>query len=221
MFQQNLIKIPKLANKLTAKLLIKTGVINNYQPMINMPQSIRVCEDRLNKIKQTVCAGSLCLDIGCNTGYFASEISKLRIFTIGLESELKNVIVSESQYKLPNLVFKHFKLDKDSVAILPQADIILFLSVFHHLVKYYGQNESVAVLEKLASKCKSHFYFETGQSDELGTRWCNLMKFTNNIEDWVNDFFVNKCDYKEVRKLGAFETFLTKTKRNLFLATRR
>lgn len=123
---------------------------------------MRSCTDRLELIKENICNGSLCLDIGCNTGYFSYEMSKLGIFTIGLELELKKIIVASSQYSASNLTFHHFNLDKASVRSLPQTDIVLFLSVFQHLVKYYGTDKVILILKILASKCNKQFFFETG-----------------------------------------------------------
>lgn len=215
-----LVRIPALSCNLTAYYLIKTGITQKYQPLMNNPYGMRSCNDRLKVIKENICNGSLCLDIGCNTGYFSSKISKMGIFTIGLESELKNIIVAESQYKTSNLIFKLYNLDIDSVGILPQADIILFLSVFHHLVKYYGKDNAIFILKKLAGKCKKQFFFETGQMDELDTKWSRKMEFIEDINGWVHDFFIKECRFKEVKCLGEFETFLTPTKRKLFLAIR-
>lgn len=215
-----LIKIPILSNNVTAFFLTKTGITQNYQPLSRKSQGMRSCIDRLDAIKGNICNGNLCLDIGCNTGYFSSEISKLGIFTIGLESELKNVIVAESQYSASNLIFKQFNLDKDSAKMLPKADIILFLSVFHHFVKNYGKDNAVLILKKLASKCNKQFFFETGQPDELGTKWSHKMEFIEDINVWVHGFFISECGFKEVKCLGEFKTFLTDTKRKLFLALR-
>lgn len=212
--------MPILSNNVAAFFLTKTGITQNYQPLSRKSQGMRSCIDRLDAIKGNICNGNLCLDIGCNTGYFSNEISKLGIFTIGLESELKNVIVAKSQYSASNLIFKQFNLDKDSAKMLPKADIILFLSVFHHLVKYYGKDNAIFILKKLASKCKKQFFFETGQMDESGTKWSYQMGFINNINFWVSDFFIKECRFKEVKCLGEFETFLTPTKRKLFLAIR-
>ncbi len=219
-FKKVLVKMPILSNNLAAYFLTKTGITQNYQPFSSKSQGMRSCIDRFEAIKGNICNGNLCLDIGCNTGYFSNEISKLGIFTIGLESELKNVIVAESQHSASNLIFKQFNLDKDSARMLPKADIILFLSVFHHLVKYYSKDNAIFILQKLASKCNKQFFFETGQPDESGTKWSQKMEFINNIDLWVHDFFINECRFKEVKCLGEFETFLTTTKRKLFLALR-
>jgi len=215
-----IVRIPTLSNNVVARVLTKTGITQDYQPLLSGSEGMRSCTDRLEVIKKNIRDAELCLDVGCNTGFFSYEISKMGIFTIGLESELKNVIVAGSQYCGPNIIYKQYNLDKASVGMLPRADVVLFLSVFHHLVKYYGKDDALFVLKKLASKCSKQFFFETGQPDELGTRWAHKMEFIEDVDEWAHDFFVNECQFKEVKYLGAYETFLTTTKRKLFLALR-
>lgn len=219
-FKSLIVRIPALSNNIVAQILTKTGITRNYQPLVNRSGGMRSCTDRLEAIKKNICEADLCLDVGCNTGFFSYEISKMGIFTIGLESEMKNVIVAGSQYARPNVIYKQYSLDGDSVGMLPRADIVLFLSVFHHLVKYYGREEALFVLRKLAGKCNQQLFFETGQPDERGTRWADKMNFIGNMNEWTNDFFINECQFREVKCLGAYETFLTTTKRKLFLACR-
>jgi len=219
-FNKCLVKIPMLVDSVVSKILVKSRAVVNYQPMLGSSFSKRLCRDRLQVIKENISDGNLCLDIGCNTGYFSSNISKLGIFTIGMDSELKNIIVARSQYSAPNLIFMQFELNKNSVQLLPSVDIILFLSVFHHLVKDYGKNDAVIILKTLASKCNKCFFFETGQPDEIGTKWARMMEFLGETNTWVNKLFIEECKFREVRYLGKFKTFLTATKRKLFAAFR-
>lgn len=218
--KQLLTQIPKLSNNFVARLLIKTNVIEHYQPIGCGQEGKRSSWDRWNVIHSHINEAGLCLDIGCNTGFFASEMAKLGIFTIGLESEYKNIIVANSRYVLPNLVFKHFNLNQETVRQIPPSDIILFLSVFHHIVKINGEQTAVDILKTLASKCQKQLFFETGQPDEIGTKWSQKMQFIGGVEQWIKELFTNECGFQEVKLLGEFETFLTTVKRKLFLAIR-
>jgi len=211
-----LTSIPGIVNRYVAYTLLKTRIMENYQPLLQK-NGKRISEDRWKKISQHISKdASLCLDIGCNTGYFAHEISKMGIFTIGMDTELKNIIFANSQYTTLNLVFKNYNLNRESVQFLPDSDVIILLSVFHHLVKYNGKEEALEMLKTLASKCKKQMFFETGQPDEKGTKWCDKMSFIKDIDTWTSDFFVNQCGAQEVLCLGAFETFLTPTNRKLY-----
>jgi len=215
-----LTETPRSVSRLSANLLISTGITQGYQPLSSKCKGMRACAERFEAIRENIAGGSLCLDVGCNTGYFAHEMARMGIFTIGLESEMKNVIVADARYSAPNLLFKHFSLDSDTAMSLPEADIILFLSVFHHLVKSEGRDGAIEVLRTLAEKCSRQLYFETGQPEERGARWSGLMEFMGDTGEWTEKFFTRRCGFREVRCLGSFETFLTPVKRNLFLAVR-
>ncbi|MGD2081031.1 MAG: hypothetical protein PVJ36_07875, partial [Nitrospirota bacterium] len=97
---------------------------------------------------------------------------------------------------------------------------VLFLSVFHHLVKYHGRECAIEILRTLAGKCRGQFFFETGQPDERGAKWSRLMEFIGGTDEWAREFFTRQCGFRSVRCLGSFETFLTPVKRKLFLAER-
>jgi len=208
--------IPAAVNQFVAYALIKARIMENYQPILQTTGK-RISEDRWEKISQNISKdASLCLDIGCNTGYFSNKIARIGIFTIGIDTEIKNIILANTQYSAINLVFKDYNINPESVQYLPNSDVLILLSVFHHLVKYNGQEEAIEMLKIIASKCQKQMFFETGQPDEKGTNWCDKMSFIKDIDVWIKDFFINKCGAKEVLYLGAFETFLTTTKRKLY-----
>jgi len=216
-----LTETPGSVSRISAYLLVRTGITQDYQPLSAKSRGMRASAERLDAIKKNISAdGNLCLDLGCNTGYFSYEIAKMGIFTIGFESEMKNIIVAEAQYSSPNLIFKRFTLDLNTARTLPQAGIILFLSVFHHLVKYGGREAAIAVFQALVEKCRSQFFFETGQPDERGIKWSGLMEFMGNTDEWVKEFFIKQCGFRAVRCLGAFETSVSPVRRKLFLAER-
>jgi len=215
-----LTETPGSVSRISAYLLVRTGITQDYQPLSANSRGMRACAERIEAIKKNISGGNLCLDLGCNTGYFSHEIAKVGIFTIGFESEMKNIIVARAQYSAPNLIFKHFTLDLNTARTLPRAGIILFLSVFHHLVKYGGREVAVPVLRALAEKCSGQFFFETGQPDETAAKWSGLMEFMGNTEEWVHGFFIKQCGFRQVKSLGAFETSVSPVRRKLFLATR-
>jgi len=219
--QKFLTNLPTSVSNLSAHLLIKAGAIEGYHPLPSLHlDGKRASQARLECILAHLNAQGICLDIGCNTGHFSQAIANRGVFTIGFDVENKNIIVANSQYQKPNLIFKHLQLTKDTADLLPPADIILFLSVFHHLVKYFGQTAAEATLETLTSRCCNQFFFETGQPDEKGTKFCDLMNFIDDIENWTHKFFIERCGFSQCQCIGEFETFLTPIKRKLFLVSR-
>jgi SAM-dependent methyltransferase len=217
--QNFLTRLPSKLSNLSARLLIQTGAIEGYHPLPNQ-QGKRPSQARLDTVLNHISDAELCLDIGCNTGFFAQALSNKGIFTIGFDTEPKNILVANAQYPRDNLLFKHLQLTNETARALPTADIILFLSVFHHLVKNFGQRQAEETLQTLTSRCRKQFFFETGQPDEKGTKFCDLMTFVDDIENWTNAFFIGRCGFSQCQCIGEFETFLTPVKRKLFLVSR-
>lgn len=220
-FEKAVTNLPTLSNKLSAKVLLKTNIIEGYQPISDGTDSKRETHKRWEIIQAHLTLdASLCLDLGCNTGFFSDAIASKNIFTIGFDSEMKNTIVANARYQRPNLIFKNFTLSPETVSLLPQSDIIIFLNVFHHLVKYYGELSATDILSKLAQKCQKQIFFETGQFDEKGTKFAHLLGFMPDVEAFTKEVFVDKCGFQDCVLLGEFETFLTPVKRKLFLLRR-
>ncbi|MGA1199036.1 MAG: class I SAM-dependent methyltransferase [Candidatus Latescibacterota bacterium] len=213
--------LPTFINKVSAKILIKMNLMEGYQPIGEDTTGKRETQKRWEIIQKHIDpTASSCLDIGCNTGFFSHAIASHNVFTIGFDSELRNTIVANAQYQRPNLMFKNLELTPETTPLLPESDIIIFLSVFHHLVKYYEEAGAKKILKEIAQKCQKQIFFETGQFDETDTKFAHLLHFMPDVESFTKDFFVRECGFQECICLGEFETFLTPVKRKLFLLRR-
>lgn len=217
--QNLLIKLPEISNTIAARWLQRTGAIEGYQPTEDHTGK-RSCHDRWQVIQPHINSGDLCLDIGCNTGFFSHAVAAAGIFTIGFDLQAKNIIAAQNEYCRNDLIFKKLELSKETVEALPSADFVLFLSVFHHLVKYTSEEEATGVLSSLADRCRKHFFFETGQPDETGTKFYKKMAFMGDVETWTRHFFLDRCHFSAIHQLGTFDTFLSPVPRKLFLAMR-
>ena len=108
-------------------------------------------------------------------------------------------------------------MDKDFIASMPTFDVVLNLSVFHHWVKMYGPDDAQDMMRALAGKC-SMMIFETGQSNEVGTKWQEKLSFMgDDPQEWGKDF-LQGLGFKTVEVIGTFPTGLTDVDRYLFLA---
>ena len=102
---------------------------------------------------------------------------------------------------------------------MPEFDTILNLSVFHHWVRVYGQDQAQKMLYTLSQKCKT-LIFETGQADEINAQWSAELKFMgDNPKDWIEAFLKN-AGFKKIQIIGSFPTGLTEVNRYLFCASR-
>ncbi len=158
------------------------------------------------------------LDIGCNTGFFTFQLAQRGSLCIGIETAgmsfwLCNRIREATG--LDRAGFLRFKLDADSVALLPRVDVTIFLSVFHHMVRDYGFPQAERIVEQLLARTNRVMFFETGQSDEEGPSWTGHLPLMDpDPETWLIEFFRSKGVGKVV-PLGAYGTHLTPTKRTL------
>jgi SAM-dependent methyltransferase len=216
-----ILSIPTKTERTAAWLLQKFGYMENYHPSDFVSSNgLRSCDERSNAIIESLQEGSLCLDIGCHTGFFSNEIAKHGIFTIGIDIYLKDIITARAQYPTQNLQFVQSEIDLQTVSMLPNSDIVLLLSVFHHFVRYYGEEQAILILKKLAEKCNKQFYFETGQPNELEAKWAPLMEFMGDTETWTRDFFIDSCGFNKVTVIGEFPAFIKNHNRKLFLVER-
>jgi|TARA_Y100000294_G_scaffold175100_1_gene194471 O-antigen chain-terminating methyltransferase len=196
-----------------------------YQPIYGKEEKSkavsRACIDRwkaivpfLREVKGSV------LDIGCNIGYFSFMASKEGCISFGVEADNFNItcchaIKAETLAK--NCMFMKKKVDMDFVRKMPFFDVILSLSVFHHWVKSYGDQQAIEMMKILASKCRA-MIFETGQSNESGTKWHHKLFFMGkNPDKWIQSFLY-EIGFQDVRIIGIFPTGLTDVDRYLFLA---
>ena len=122
------------------------------------------------------------------------------------------------KYDIQTSSFSNQLLDLQSINGLPEYDHIFNFSVFHHWVKVFGQDEALEMMRILATKCKKKLFFETGQSNEAGTKWAEKLSFMgSDPESWVTHM-LKEIGFSSVEILGEFPTGLTAVKRSLFVA---
>lgn len=203
--------------------LLKRGFFDKYQPIFGeeAKTAIRVSSDRYKNFSRYINNSNVSnvLDIGCNIGYFSLKCSEANKFVIGVDYDFFNISVCnylKNSYNLKNSFFQRALIDENYIDTMPSFDSVIFLSVFHHWVKEYGKNKSLLMLEKLCNKTKVCLIFETGQNNEIGTKWFDKMSFMgNDINIWVEKTFKN-FGFSQIIELGNYDTGLTKTKRTMF-----
>ena len=82
-----------------------------------------------------ICANKTVLDLGCNTGFGTSLISKLCTRIIGADISPRAIAKAKSQYQEKNLEFIH--IDGNTIPVADQTfDVILSFQVLEHIVDY-------------------------------------------------------------------------------------
>ena len=138
-----------------------------YQPIFGHPDlSQRVsrgCEDRLAHIaeiyralEQELGRPPRVLDLGCAQGYFCLGLARLGASVHGVDFQQANIAVCEALAReAPELAatFETARVEDALAALAPDRyDLVLGLSVFHHLVHQHGALAVQRLLGALAEK---------------------------------------------------------------------
>lgn len=144
-----------------------------YQPIYRHPQlsagSSRGCEDRLDIILAAACRLSerlgrplRVLDLGCAQGYFSLNLAARGFIVHGVDFLDKNVAVCQAlaaENGFNNASFQCAKIE-DVISELQsgQYDLVLGLSVFHHLVHMHGYEAVIKIIADIAGKAAVGIY---------------------------------------------------------------
>lgn len=103
------------------------------------------------------------IDIGCAEGEFAARAAKLGLDVVGFDRNVTRLHTAQNKYsEYENLQFKRAELSPDTIHELPDADVVLFLTVHHHWVKAYGWDASEEMFRTLLRNANTVFYEPPG-----------------------------------------------------------
>lgn len=188
-----------------------------YQPLpksVLLPGSsigaTRPCEDRWAMIKHHIPAGSkTVLDIGSNSGYYLFQFSDLGYLCHGIESDPDLVYFTSLQNYLldaKGASCECGKFDLPFVQRMPCYDVVLCLSIMHHIIMAEGIDAAEAVLMGLVQKTNHVVFFEMGQSNETKADWSHrLPQMEPDPETWISQW-LKTCGFKKVETIGTSQT---------------
>jgi hypothetical protein len=96
-------------------------------------------------------------------------------------------------------------VDSDTARVLPRADAVVFLSVWHHIVKRSGVEAASNLLRLLWDKADKVLFFESGQAEmppDFG-----LPPMQPDPANWLASYLAETCPGSEVEGLGEHEGF--------------
>lgn len=196
-----------------------------YQPIFRSPElsisTSRECQDRLNRIesvvqcfKNTVGRPLKILDLGCAQGFFSLNLASLGNKVHGVDFLNANINVCQklaSIYPELEITFEEDKIENIVENIEPdQFDLVLGLSVFHHLAHHHGSDYTQKLLSTLASKVAVGI-FECALSEEP-LYWAPALP--KNPRDLIKGFSF-------ITQIAKFKTHLSDIKRPLYFASNR
>jgi SAM-dependent methyltransferase len=138
---------------------------------------------RAERIARSIGADSSILDVGCNYGITSQHLldagKACRVTGVELHADT----VADSLRRNPR--FTLIEGDIVEIKLDRRFDICVYGAVHHHILNRYGLSVAVETLQKLASHCDRHLFFETGQISE-GGRWewqCAIRRYFRTDEE--------------------------------------
>ena len=212
----------KKNTKISLKDLV-SGLTEAYQPIYNHAElsknPSRMCQDRLDYIIEVYNALSLkkqrplhVLDLGAAQGYFSFSLAEVGATVHGIDYLDENIAVCKklaSEYKNLDVSFQSGRIEEFiSQLEIGQYDLVLGLSVFHHIVFEQGILTVTEMLSNLANKVEVGI-FEFAQSSEP-LYWAEAQP--DRSFDLLNGFAF-------VHELSQHETHLSNITRPLYFSS--
>lgn len=185
-------------------------------------EGIRECISRYETIDKALPKEPLSvIDIGCNEGYFVFKLAQRGGFCMGVDSGRNEIMLAES-YKhtkgVQNVVFSNMELVPDSFEGMPKFDVVIFLSVYHHIARHNGVEYALDFMRGISKINKRYLIFETGQPDESGVGWTKDMDFMKpDVVTYINNL-LRSVGYTKVSVIGKNKAIRSNAQRVLFLA---
>lgn len=213
-----------MIQKLNFRVLLNS--YPNYQPIFKNGKLIaggdRNCSDRWALIKSAVTdyqASSL-LDLGSAEGYYVLQSAKeCGIISLGVDADVRRFSIAQSQLaaeRIANAGFLFAVIDKEFLSKLPKFDVIVFLSVMHHMMYSHGIDYCRDILAQLKDKIGKAMIFEMGQSNELKNKWAKLLpNMGNNPHKWIKEFLLS-AGFSSVTKIGESDSYNKDRNRAVF-----
>lgn len=176
----------------------------------------RRVEQRLAAVlKQVDVAGKRVLDLGCSGGYFSFNLGERAAHVWAVDAD---PVVMErnkeiaTQLGRSNMTFICDVISPQLIYSLPQVDVVLFLSVLHHMLasseayqwnQQQGADVSLAVLAAIAARTTT-LVFEMGTPDE-GYEWgARLPEMEPSPQAWITRLLAGCFEAVEVIPAPAY-----------------
>ena len=141
---------------------------------------------------------SSALDIGANVGWFTINLSLMGVSTVAVESFPKYSRVlayAIAKLKLKNTGVLMLRVAPETVSLLPNADCVLFMSVWHHMVRDNGFDRATALLREIWQRSNKLLIFETGQREMPPS--FNLPAMEPTAKEWILAYLSSQCAHSQ------------------------
>lgn len=155
-----------------------------------------------NMMKKYLVNTSNLLDLGCDVGEYCFNAEKIKLMSIGIDGNLKNIENAERQKKLinSNAIFIRQDLNLDFIKKLPKFENIICLSVYHHFVRKFGEFKSEEMIKEILEKTEKNFFFQISSKDN---KYKNKLNFRFDQSVSKTDMYINKI-FKGFKNISIF-----------------
>jgi SAM-dependent methyltransferase len=162
------------------------------------------------------------LDIGCAEGWFLRRAAhEFGCFAIGVDGDERRVMLGEIARLhdgVDRVAVMKSKLQPDSIVQLPRCDIVLCLSVLHHVIRRAGLSAAEAFLGAVCSRAGKALLFEIGTSDEKELHWSGILPdMPGGQEEFVTGLLA-RCGMQNIRVVASTPGLRKDAARLLFAA---
>jgi hypothetical protein len=143
------------------------------------------------------------LDIGANVGWFSFALARRDIQTMAVERHapyFRTILYAKKKLDEDRVSLLVESLDQKTVGIMPSVDVVLFLAVWHHVVREHGMDTATLVIEEIWARSLKVMFFETGEEEmpkEFG-----LPDMGGDPGGWIAQFLADNCEGGKVELLG-------------------
>jgi SAM-dependent methyltransferase len=147
------------------------------------------------------------LDIGCAEGWFLRRAAEdFGCFCIGVDAEDRRVLTGEIARLhdgVERVAVMKARLTPEDIRELPACDMVLCLSVVHHVMREGGRRAAEEFVQALASRARKALIFEMGTSEERQLAWSSaLPDMPQGQEPFVRGL-LESCGLREVRVIAS------------------
>lgn len=147
------------------------------------------------------------LDIGCAEGFFARlAAEKYNIFSIGVESNNKRLWPGElsgMHVDVEGFAIVKALMTPTSIASLPKFEMVLVLSVLHHIFRSGGHKGAIEFMSAIRLITGKRLIFEMGTSDETMNSWAEIMPKGNQGQFELLSSILQEAGFTDIRQLAS------------------
>lgn len=189
-----------------------------------LQQGQRACIDRwqmIARLMQATTARSV-LDLGCAEGYFVRRAAQdFNCFALGVDDDFKRLLVAQNCALADGVRGAAFSFNRIDLAFLqsiPAFDLVIFLSVMHHIMYEHGVDYARNILKAIRDRTRLCLVFDMGQSNETRNPWASLLPdMGHDPAAWIAEF-LRSAGFASVEKIGETDSFQNDAPRNVFSA---